>query len=170
MKVRYYLDKATDNPQVPYDLRSTADRLCRRWRYGDWVVVRRVGGELFHFSFHNGDEHAWCDITDVAAWIEEAREKLRGYIGRYYEEVRPDVLDVRSFRRELYGYAVSLAHAIARKSGWQGHNWRQGLRRNLYSFSLNEVDRVDKNRRTKQTLRKIFTLGIARGNGYANRG
>ena len=91
-----------------------------------------------------------------------AKNKLKGYIAKYYGDVRLDVLDPPSFRRELYGYVVSLSHDIARKHGWQGHNWRQGLRRNLYSFALNEVDRIDRSRKTKKTICKILTLGLAR--------
>lgn len=93
--------------------------------------------------------------------LDTAKKRLKGYIAKYYSDVRPDVLDYPSFRRELYGYVVSLSHNIALKHGWQGHNWRQGLRRNLYSFALNEVDRIDRSRKTKKTICRILTLGLA---------
>ena len=94
--------------------------------------------------------------------LNTAKARLKGYVAKYYGDVRPDVLDYPSFRRELYGYVVSLSHDIARKHGWQGHNWRQGLRRNLFSFALDEVDRIDRNRRIKQTIYRVLTLGAAK--------
>lgn len=79
--------------------------------------------------------------------VDVARQRLKGYVRKYYGEVRPDVLDRKAFEKRLYGYVVSLSHDIARKRGWQGHNWRQGLRDNLLSFALDEVDKVDRTRR-----------------------
>lgn len=95
--------------------------------------------------------------------LNTAKERLKGYIVKYYSDVRPDVLDYPSFRRELYGYVVSLTHAIVPQlHGWPDANHRHALRRNLYSFALNEVDRIDRNRKTKKTVCKILTLGLAR--------
>ena len=96
----------------------------------------------------------------------EAKKRLRGYIKKYYCEVRPDVFDWNSFQKELYGYVVSLSHNIAKTRGWQGHNWRQGLRRHLYSYALDEIDKVNNRKIRKEKyskiIRKIFSLGIAR--------
>ena len=95
--------------------------------------------------------------------LNTAKARLKGYIAKYYGDVRPDVLNYPSFRRELYGYVVSLSHDIApRVRGWQDHNWRQGLRRNLFSFALNEVDRIDRNRQIKQTIYRVITLGAVK--------
>ena len=93
---------------------------------------------------------------------DDAKQRIKGYIVKYYGDVRPDVMNYGNFRRELYGYVVSLSHDIGKMSGWQGHNWRQGLRRNLYSFALDEVDRINKRRKVKGILRKVFTLGTAK--------
>jgi hypothetical protein len=68
--------------------------------------------------------------------VNEAKSRIREYIKKYYQEVRPEVFNRNAFRRELYGYTVSLSHDIGQKKGWQGHNWRQGLRRHLYSYAL----------------------------------
>ena len=94
--------------------------------------------------------------------LDTAKKRLKGYITKYYDDVRPDVLNFSNFRRELYGYVVSLSHDIApRVRGWQDHNWRQGLRRNLYSYALDEIDRIDRCKRIKRTVFKILTLGLA---------
>ena len=94
--------------------------------------------------------------------IDDAKLRLKGYIKKYYCEVREDVFDWDSFQHELYGYVVSLSHDIGRMYGWQGHNWRQGLRRHLYSFALNEIDKIDKREKTKKILTKLFTFGLAK--------
>ena len=94
--------------------------------------------------------------------INEAKLRIRGYIKKYYQEVRPEVFNRDAFRRELYGYTVSLSHDIGKKRGWQGHNWRQGLRRHLYSYSLNEIDKIDRKKKIKRIFTKIFTLGLAK--------
>jgi len=92
--------------------------------------------------------------------INEAKSRLRGYVIKYYRDVRDDVFDWNSFKRELYGYVVSLSHDIAKMHGWQGHNWRQGLRRHLYSFALDEIDRINKRKKLTKILRKIATFGL----------
>jgi hypothetical protein len=94
--------------------------------------------------------------------INEAKSRLRGYIKKYYRDVRDDVFDWRSFKRELYGYVVTLSHDIGKMRGWQGHNWRQGLRRHLYSFALNEIDKIDRRKKTKKIIHKILTFGLAK--------
>jgi hypothetical protein len=91
-----------------------------------------------------------------------AKRRIKGYIKKYYSEVRADVLNRDKFKHELYGYTVSLSHQIANKRGWQGHDWRQGLRRHLYSFALNEIDRINRRRRIKKILIRIVTLGFAK--------
>jgi len=95
-----------------------------------------------------------------------AKKRLRGYIKKYYVEVRADVSDWSSFKRELYGYVVTLSHDIGKKRGWQGHNWRQALRRHLYSYALDEIDKIKKSRNRKEKsvkfIRKLFTLGFAK--------
>jgi hypothetical protein len=95
--------------------------------------------------------------------LDEAKSRLKGYIKKYYCEVREDVFDEKSFKRELWGYVVSLSHDIAKMPGWQGHNWRQALRRHLYSFALNERDKIDSRKKVKKILRKILTFGLAKG-------
>ncbi len=92
----------------------------------------------------------------------DAKQRLRGYIKKYYSEVREDVFNWDSFQHELYGYTVSLSHDIGKKRGWQGHNWRQGLRRHLYSFALNEIDKINRRRKIKKMLTKIVTFGLAK--------
>ena len=94
--------------------------------------------------------------------INEAKLRIRGYIKKYYQEVRPEVFNRDAFRRELYGYTVSLSHDIGKMHGWQGHNWRQGLRRHLYSYSLNEIDKINRKKKIKRIFTKIFTLGLAK--------
>lgn len=94
--------------------------------------------------------------------MNEAKSRIRGYIKKYYQEVRPEVFNRDAFRRELYGYIVSLSHDIGKKRGWQGHNWRQGLRRHLYSYALNEIDKIDRKNKIKRIILKIFTLGLAK--------
>jgi len=101
-------------------------------------------------------------ITMAKITINQAKERIRGYIKKYYQEIRPDVFEWDNFRRELYGYIVSLSHNIATKRGWQGHNWRQGLRRHLLSYALNEIDKIDRKNKIKTILVKIFTLGLAK--------
>jgi len=94
--------------------------------------------------------------------LNEAKSRIRGYIKKYYQEVRPEVFNRDAFRRELYGYTVSLSHDIGKKRGWQGHNWRQGLRRHLYSYALNEIDKIDRKKKIKRIFIKIITLGLAK--------
>jgi hypothetical protein len=94
--------------------------------------------------------------------IDEAKSRLRGYVKKYYGEVREDVFDWKSFERELKGYVVSLSHDIAKMPGWQGHNWRQALRRYLYSYALNEKDKIDRRKKAGKIIRKILTLGLAK--------
>jgi hypothetical protein len=94
--------------------------------------------------------------------MNEAKSRIRGYIKKYYQEVRPEVFNRDAFHRELYGYTVSLSHDIGKMHGWQGHNWRQGLRRHLYSYALNEIDKIDRKNKTKRIFTKIFTLGLAK--------
>ena len=94
--------------------------------------------------------------------INEAKKRLKGYIKKYYRHVREDVFDWKSFKRELYGYVVSLSHDIAKMHGWQGHNWRQVLRRHLYSFALDEIDKINKRKKVAKILRKIVTFGLAK--------
>jgi hypothetical protein len=94
--------------------------------------------------------------------VGEAKSMLKAYIKKYYRDVRDDVLDWNSFKRELYGYVVSLSHNIAKMRGWQGHNWRQGLRRNLYSFALNEIDKINRRKKAGRIIRKILTFGFAK--------
>jgi hypothetical protein len=94
--------------------------------------------------------------------LNEAKERIRGYIKKYYQEVRPEVFNQNAFRRELYGYIVSLSHDIGRMHGWQGHNWRQGLRRHLFSYALNEIEKIDRKNKIKRIVTKIFTLGLAK--------
>jgi hypothetical protein len=94
--------------------------------------------------------------------VDEAKSRLRGYIKKYYRDVRADVFDWNSFKRELYGYVVSLSHDIGKMHGWQGHNWRQGLRKNLYSFALDEIDKTDRREKVGNVLRKIVTFGLAK--------
>ena len=94
--------------------------------------------------------------------INDAKWRLKGYIKRYYCEVRDDVFDWDSFQRELHGYVVSLSHKVTYKRGWQGHNYRQSLRRHLYSFALNEIDKIDRREKIKGILGKIFTFGLAK--------
>ena len=92
--------------------------------------------------------------------LSDAKSRIRGYIKKYYHEVRPDVFNRQAFRRELYGYTVSLSHEIARMHGWQGHNWRQGLRRHLYSYALNEIDKIDRKNKIKKFFTNIFRSAI----------
>lgn len=73
--------------------------------------------------------------------IAEAKRRLRGYIKRYYIQVRSDVFNWELFQKELFGYVTSLSHKVAKMGGWQGHNWRQALRRHLYSYALDEVEK-----------------------------
>jgi hypothetical protein len=94
--------------------------------------------------------------------VNEAKSRLRGYVKKYYRDVREDVFDWYTFKRELYGYVVSLSHDVGKMRGWQGHNWRQSLRKYLYSFALNEIDKIDKKEKVGKILRKIVTLGLAR--------
>ena len=94
--------------------------------------------------------------------VDEAKSRLRGYIKKYYRDVRADVFDWNSFKRELYGYVVSLSHDIGKMHGWQGHNWRQALRKHLYSFALNEIDKTDNREKVRKALRKIVTFGLAK--------
>ena len=94
--------------------------------------------------------------------VNEAKLRIRGYIKRYYQEVRPEVFNRSAFRHELYGYTVSLSHDIGKMRGWQGHNWRQGLRRHLYSYALNQIDKIDKRNKIKRFFVKIFTLGLVK--------
>jgi hypothetical protein len=54
--------------------------------------------------------------------LNEAKSRIRGYIKKYYQEVRPEILNRSAFRQEQYGYTVSLSHGIGKKKGWQGHN------------------------------------------------
>jgi hypothetical protein len=92
---------------------------------------------------------------------DEAKLRLRRYIKKYYCEVREDVFDWNSFRRELRGYVVSLSHDIGKMPGWQGHNWRQALRRHLCSFALDEIDKINRRKKAKKMIRKILTFGLA---------
>ena len=46
--------------------------------------------------------------------IDDAKLRLKGYIKKYYCEVREDVFDWDSFQHELYGYVVSLSHDIGK--------------------------------------------------------
>jgi len=92
----------------------------------------------------------------------EAKSRLKGYIKKYYVEVREDIFDKKSFKRELYGYVVSLSHEAAKMHGWQGHNWRQGLRRHLYSYALNEIDKIERRKRVKRVFLKLFSLGFVK--------
>ena len=92
----------------------------------------------------------------------DAKQKLKSYIKKYYCEVRPDVFDWDSFKNHLYGYIVSLSHQVAQKRGWQGHNWRQEVRKQLLSFALNEIDKIDRNNKAKKILGKIFTFGLVK--------
>jgi hypothetical protein len=94
--------------------------------------------------------------------LNEAKSRIRGYIKKYYQEVRPEVLNRSAFQHELYGYTVSLSHDIGKKKGWQGHNWRQGLRRHLYSYALNEIDKVDRKNKIKRIFTKIIALGLTK--------
>jgi hypothetical protein len=94
--------------------------------------------------------------------LDEAKSRIRGYIKKYYIEVRPEVFNRAAFRHELYGYTVSLSHDIGKKKGWQGHNWRQGLRRHLFSYALNEIDKIDRKNKIKRIFTKVFTLGLAK--------
>jgi hypothetical protein len=94
--------------------------------------------------------------------LNEAKLRIRGYIKRYYQEVRPEVFNQKAFRHELYSYTVSLSHDIGKMHGWQGHNWRQGLRRHLYSYALNEIDTIDKRNKIKRFIVKILTLGLVK--------
>ncbi len=94
--------------------------------------------------------------------IDIAQQRLKGYIKKYYCEVRDDVFDWGSFQTHLYGYIVSLSHQVAYKRGWQGHNWRQEMRKQLLSFAYDEIDKMNRARKTKKTLIKIFTFGLAK--------
>lgn len=98
----------------------------------------------------------------VTITTNEAKTRIRGYIKKYYQEVRPDVFNQGAFDRELYGYIVSLSHDIGKKGGWQGHNWRQALRRHLLSYAKNEIDKIDGRNKIKRIFIKIITLGLAR--------
>lgn len=67
--VRYYFGEAVDDKFVSRKLRLVADRLCRGWQHRrDWIAVRRVGGVLYRFRLHSGDEHGWCDIGLCRKW------------------------------------------------------------------------------------------------------
>jgi hypothetical protein len=94
--------------------------------------------------------------------LKQAKARLKGYIKKYYQEVREDVINRKAFKNELYGYVVSLSHDIAQKPGWKGHNWRQALRRHLFSYALDEIEKIDKKRNRLKVLRKIFTFGLVR--------
>ncbi len=94
--------------------------------------------------------------------LNQAKKRIKGYIKKYYEEVREDVINRKAFENELYGYVVSLSHDVAQKRGWQGHNWRQALRRHLFSYALDEIEKIDKKRKILRVFRKIITFGVAR--------
>jgi len=92
---------------------------------------------------------------------EEAKQRLKGYIQKYYCEVRDDVFNWDNFQHELYGYVVSLSHNInGYNKKWQNHNHRQALRRYLYSFALNEIETIDRRGKTKEIIKRIFTFGL----------
>jgi hypothetical protein len=57
---------------------------------------------------------------------------------------------------------VSLSHDIAKMPGWQGHNWRQALRRHLYSFALDEIDKINRREKAVKMICKILTFGLAK--------
>jgi hypothetical protein len=98
--------------------------------------------------------------------IDEAKSRIKSYIDKYYSDVRDDIFDWDSFDYHLRGYVADLSHRIAYRRGWQGHNWRQELRKLLISFAYNEIQKIVKNRtrkkRIKKVLTKVFTFGLAK--------
>jgi len=94
--------------------------------------------------------------------IDDAKARIKRYLKRYYCGVRDDVFDWNSFQHHLYGYTVSLSHEVGKKRGWQGHNWRQEIRKLLLSFAYDEIDKIDRGERIRSALAKIFTFGIVK--------
>ena len=104
--------------------------------------------------------------SNMTLTIDEAKSRIKSYIDKYYCDVRDDVFDWKSFEYHLHGYVVDLSHRVAYKRGWQGHNWRQELRKLLISFAYNEIEKIDKKGRRKnkikKVLTKVFTFGLAK--------
>jgi hypothetical protein len=104
----------------------------------------------------NGGSENRMSIT-----VDDAKVRIERYLKRYYRDVRDDVFDWDSFHHHLYGYIVDLSHKVGCKRGWQGHNWRQEIRKLLLSFAYNEMDKIERGQRVRRTLVKIFTFGLA---------